>query len=147
MSRLKNVLGNKFEDALSMAPHALKVDGQMLQAIRDGLDRRLYALISVAIAGLTGCTGQVDALRGPLDAQTAQTLAQDWPSATLSDVERAVLAYVEKGTLDEGNMHVEDVDALRAVGLSDEEVLSIAAAVSYQNYALRVAAALGVEAR
>ena len=40
--------------------------------------------------------------------------------------------------------HVQD---LRNAGLSDRDILSLTALVSYQNYALRVAAALNVKPR
>ena len=63
------------------------------------------------------------------------------------DQENAVLEFAEKGTMDESNMRQEDAQGLRAVGLTDEDILSLTALVSYQNYALRVAAALNVEPR
>lgn len=147
MSWLKDRPGSVFEDALALAPHALEADQAMLRAVKDGLDDRRYALISLAIAGLTGCERFADALRGPLDLDTAGKVTEDWRSVTLTPAEQAILAYAEKGTIDEASIRQTDIQTLRSHDLNDKEILSIAAAVSYQNYALRVAAALGVDPR
>ena len=55
-----------------------------------------------------------------------------------------MLAYAEKGTLDEASVRRGDVDALRAQGFDDKDVLVIATAVAYHNYAVRMAAAFDV---
>jgi uncharacterized protein YciW len=55
-----------------------------------------------------------------------------------------VLEYAEKGTMDEASVRRRDVDALRAAGLGDKDVLLIATAIAYHNYAIRMAAAFGV---
>jgi len=54
------------------------------------------------------------------------------------------LSYTEKGTLDEGSVRHRDVDALRRAGLSDTDILTVATAIAYYNYAFRVAAAFDV---
>ena len=52
-------------------------DQAMLCAVQGGLDDRRYALISLAITGLTGCERFADALRGPLDLDTARRVAEE----------------------------------------------------------------------
>ena len=147
MTWLQGVVGDCFEDALSLTPHALEADAAMLESVKGGLDHRIYALISLAIAGLLDCERYQSALSGPLDANTASQVTQDWRKAPLDRVEQAILAFTEKGTMEESNIRQSDVQALRDAGLADQQVLSITAVVAYQNYAFRVAAALGVDPR
>ena len=147
MSWLKEVPGRLLEDALSLAPHALVADAAMASEVKASLEPRRYAIVSLAIAGLLGCERFVEALRGPLDVETARQVCLNWREAELSEQEQAVMAITEKGTLDESSVRPDDVQALRDAGLSDAEILSVTAVVSYQNYALRVAAALGVDPR
>lgn len=147
MSWLKEVPGRLFEDALSLTPHALVADAAMASEVKVSLEPRRYAIVSLAIAGFLGCERFVEALRGPLDVETARQLCLNWREAELSEQEQAIMAITEKGTLDESSVRPDDVQALRDAGLSDAEILSVTAVVSYQNYALRVAAALGVDPR
>lgn len=144
MSRLKMVPGGSLDDVLAAAPGALEADSEMRRQIRAGLTPRMYAMIGVTVAGLLRSQRYADALRGPLDGNLAAQLIKDWTQAPLDDQERAVLAYVEKGTLDEASVRRSDVDRLRDEGLSDRDVLSIATAIAYHNYAIRMAAAFDV---
>jgi len=147
VSWLNEVPGQLFEDALSLAPHALAADGDMAAAVKAGVEPRRYAVVSLAIAGLLGCEGFVEALRGPLEVAIARQVCSNWREAELDEQEQAVLVFTEKGTLDESSVRQDDVQALRDAGLSDQDILSLTALVSYQNYALRVAAALNVSPR
>ena len=147
MSWLKEVPGPLYEDALSLAPHALAADTDMAAGVKASLEPRRYAIVSLAIAGFLGCDRFVEALRGPLDVETVRKVCLDWREADLNEQEQAVLAFTEKGTLDESSVRPKDVQTLRDAGLSDSDILSVTAAVSYQNYALRVAAALGLNPR
>ena len=147
MSWLNEVPGRRFEDALSLAPHALAADDDMAAAVKAGVEPRRYAVVSLAIAGLLGCESFVEALRGPLDVAIAHQVCSNWREAELDEQEQAVLAFTEKGTLDESSVRQDDVQTLRNAGLSDQDILSLTALVSYQNYALRVAAALNVNPR
>ena len=147
MSWLNEVPGQLFEDALSLAPHALAADDEMAAAVKAGVDPRRYALVSLNIAGAVGCESFIEALRGPLDAGFAREVCLDWREAELDAQDRAVMAFTEKGTLDESSVRQDDVQVLSDAGLSDQDILSLTALVSYQNYALRVAAALNVKPR
>jgi alkylhydroperoxidase family enzyme len=144
MSRLRTVSGNKLEDILRVAPGALEADAEMYRQIKAGMPQRLYSLIGVAVAGLLGLDRLVSTVRGPLDDNTVAQVAGDWSNAPLSEVEKTVLAYTEKGTLDEGSVRQRDVDALRKAGLSDAEILTIATAIAYYNYSFRLAATFDV---
>ena len=98
----------------------------------------------LTIAGCLRCEGLVDDLRGPLDQSFGAQAASDWHALTLTAADKAVLAYAEKGTTDEASVRRRDVDALREAGFSDKDVLLIATAIAYHNYAIRMAAAFDV---
>ncbi len=74
-------------------------------------------------------------------------LAADWRQAEITDRDRAMLAFAEKMTLDAASMTEADVQALRAVGFTDEEILDITVLAAYRNFITRIADALGCELR
>jgi alkylhydroperoxidase family enzyme len=144
MSRLRTVSGKSFDDLLTTAPGALEADREMRRQIQKGIDSRWYALIGVAVAGLLHCERSADDLRGPLEKSFALQLAADWTKLPLTDQEKAILSYTEKGTIDEASVRRRDVEALRQAGLADRDILLIAAAIAYHNYSIRMAAAFDV---
>jgi alkylhydroperoxidase family enzyme len=147
MSRLQMVSGKKIEDLLSAAPGALEADTAMRRLLVEQLTPRQFSLIGVVVAGCLGCPGFVEFLRGPLDQSFAAQAAHDWRALEFTAAEKAVLAYAEKGTVDEASVRKRDIDELRAAGLSDKDVLLIATAIAYHNYAIRMAAAFDVAPR
>jgi len=56
-----------------------------------------------------------------------------------------MLAYVDKLTRTPSEVEQADVDALRAVGFSDRNVLDIVEVAAYYAYANRIADGLGVD--
>lgn len=66
------------------------------------------------------------------------------PDAAFDGAELAALRYAEKLTLRPGEMVRADVDALRAAGWQDGEILEINQIVGYFNYANRLLNGLGV---
>ena len=147
MSRLGIVPGRSLEDLLAAAPGALAADSEMRRQLTEGLTPRLYSLIAVAVAGMLGCERFVDDLRGPLEKSVAFQAAEDWTKLPLTEAEKAVLSYTEKGTLDEASVRKSDADVLRRAGLADKDILIIATAIAYHNYAIRMAAAFDVTPR
>lgn len=144
MSRLHIAPGKSFDDLLTAAPGALEADNEMRRQIQEGISARWYSLIGVAVAGLLGCQKFVEHLGGPLESTFACQIAHDWTQVSLSDAEKAILSYAEKGTLDEASVRRRDVDALRQAGLADKDILLIATAIAYHNYSIRMAAAFDV---
>ena len=144
MSRLRTVSSKHLKDLLAAAPDALEADREMRRQIQQGIGARRYALIAVSVAGLLRCERFVDDLRGPLEKSFAAQLAADWTKLPLTDEERAILSYTEKGTLDEASVRRRDVEPLRQAGLADKDILVIAAAIAYHNYSIRMAAAFDV---
>jgi len=76
-------------------------------------------------------------IRAALDARS--------PEIAFAGRELAVLRYAEKLTLRPGEMTRADVDALRAAGLNDGEILETNQIVGYFNYVNRLLNGLGVE--
>jgi alkylhydroperoxidase family enzyme len=144
MSRLQTVTGQRIEDLLRAAPGALEADSAMRLLLIDQMTPRLFSLIGVVVAGCLRCEQFVETLRGPLEQGFAVKAARDWRALGLTEAEKAVLDYAEKGTMDEASVRRRDVDALRAAGVSDKDVLLIATAIAYHNYAIRMAAAFNV---
>ncbi len=67
-------------------------------------------------------------------------------SPVLNDADKAMLAFAEKLTLDHHAMSAEDVDALRAAGFSEENLVDIIGSVAYRNMSNRLNLALGLDA-
>ena len=70
---------------------------------------------------------------------------EDWRKAELSERQRALCVYAEKLTLRPGEMRAEDLEPLRAAGLSDAGVLDAAEVTAYFNYINRIADGCGVD--
>ena len=144
MSRLHIASSQSFDEMLNAAPGALEADNEMRRQIQEGISARWYSLIGIAVAGLLGCEKFVEHLRGPLESVFAAQVVNDWTKVSLSDAEKAILRYAEKGTLDEASVRRHDADALRRAGLADKDILLVATAIAYHNYSIRMAAAFDV---
>ncbi|MEE2636343.1 MAG: hypothetical protein VYE68_03825 [Acidobacteriota bacterium] len=75
----------------------------------------------------------------------AERIVADWRGAELDGRRGAILAYAEKLTCAPSSVRRDDVDALRAVGLTDGDILAVAEVVGYYAYANRIVDGLGVE--
>ena len=69
----------------------------------------------------------------------------DYASAPISEREVAILDYASKLSSRPAEMESQDVDALRAAGLGDDEILDVCQVASYYNFVNRMALGLGVE--
>ncbi len=69
----------------------------------------------------------------------------NWREAKLDEQEKAMLAFTEKFTLTPSQITDEDIDTLRHVGFSDEQILAIGLGAGYRNWVDRIADLLGVE--
>jgi len=74
-----------------------------------------------------------------------EKLTTAWRNADLSNVDRQMLEYTEKLTLEPWKMGESDVVALRNQGLSDSAILDINQVTSYYAFANRLADGLGIE--
>lgn len=108
--------------------------------------RNLISFVTSAINKTAYCMSQVTIkLRetGLTDGQIA-ALAADPESLELPEAEAALVRYAAKLTRDPGSITEADIDALRAVGLDDLDILDANSQCAHLNYVNRVAMGLGI---
>ena len=79
------------------------------------------------------------------DPELASHIMHDYTRAELDPETRGILDFAVKLTRDPGAMERSDVEALRGLGLSDEQVLSTVLITCVFNFMTRLADGLGVE--
>lgn len=72
-------------------------------------------------------------------------IESDWRTSPIDARRLAMLAYAEKLTILPQSVVAADLDALRAEGFSDRDILDICEVTSYYAYANRIADGLGVQ--
>jgi uncharacterized peroxidase-related enzyme len=83
-------------------------------------------------------------LRLVKDQKWVDQLATHWREADLNKKQFAMLIYAEKLTLTPSKMIKEDVDALKAAGFEERDILDINQITGYFAYVNRLADGLGV---
>jgi uncharacterized peroxidase-related enzyme len=78
------------------------------------------------------------------DPELASHIMHDYKSADLDPETRAMLDYAAKLTRTPGDMEKADVERLRDVGLSDEQILSVVLVTCTFNFMTRLADGLNV---
>ena len=76
---------------------------------------------------------------------TVAALIDDWRTATLEPVDRAICVYVDKLTRTPGAMTQEDLTPLRDAGLDDTAIHDVCTVAAYFAYINRIADGLGVD--
>jgi uncharacterized peroxidase-related enzyme len=79
------------------------------------------------------------------DEAHVEHIKTDYRSAALDTRARAILEFAEKVTTKAPEVTADDLDQLRRMGLSDEEILDVVSITAYYNFMTRIADALGVE--
>ncbi len=77
--------------------------------------------------------------------QQVEAIVHDYRTAGLTEQEIAVIEFALKLTDHAYKITSRDADRLRAAGLSDEEIVDVAAAAAQRNFASRLYDALGAE--
>ena len=75
----------------------------------------------------------------------SSAIEADWRGAGLDQRRAAILEYAEALTASPPRVHRAQVEALRAAGLSDRDILEVCEIVAYYAFVNRVADGLGVE--
>ena len=119
-------------------------------AVRDGMDRRRFELATIAAARAlrsTYCTAAHSMfLRDACgDETTMLALADDPTGASLDDTDRAVLAFAGKVARQASEITQDDIDALRAAGLTDNDIADVIFAVGARCFFAAVLDAAGAE--
>jgi len=116
-----------------------------------GLSRAQKEMIATVVSRLNNCHYCSEAhaydLRheGKMDLAFVESIKQDFRKAKIDEKTRAILEFSEKLTRTPSQMRKEDVEGLRRVGLSDEDILETVHIAAFFNYINRVVDALGVD--
>lgn len=113
-----------------------------------GLTKAEREMIAVVVSVANDCAYCIAAHSAALrkllkDASLADAIAADHASARLEARTRVMLAYAVKLTVTPKEMSEADVQALRAEGWSDEEIMDIAETTGMFNMSNRMASGLG----
>lgn len=123
-----------FDDLMQPSPGLGKAEREMISVVVSMQNQCLYCLTSHGFA-----------LRALLkDPVKGARLTLDYRRAGLSEKQMAMLDFAVKLTLDPVTCSEEDVDDLRGLGFSDEDVWDIAEVTAMFNYTNRLMSAAGV---
>ena len=141
---------NNTTRALSLHPEVAVAWSALSRAIRSNMDPRRYELITVGAAvelRSTYCTLAHGALLRThfYSAEQVEAIVRDFRHAGLQPVDVAIIDFAKKLTRGAYTVTQADVDALRAYGLTDAEILDIAAAAAARNFISRLFDAVGAE--
>lgn len=137
----------------SLHPRTMKDHMELYLTLMYGgspLSRAQREMIAVVVSAANGCpycvTHHSEALAVHLkDAAVRQAVATDHRKAAIPAKDRAMLDYAAKLTRETRSMSRADVEALRAAGWTDREILDINLIASYFNFVNRVVSGLGVD--
>jgi len=123
-----------FEELMLPTPGLGKAEREMISVVVSMQNQCLYCL-----------TAHGFALRAILkDPVKADRITLDYRRAGLSEKQEAMLDFAVKVTLDPVTVTEEDIDDLRGLGFSDEDVWDIAEVTAMFNFTNRLASATGM---
>jgi uncharacterized peroxidase-related enzyme len=136
--------------AFASRPDVARAWAALNVAVRDGMDRRRFELATIGAARAlrsTYCTAAHSKfLRDACgDEATMLSLAADPEGDALAAVDRAVVSFARKVALDAASITADDVDGLRAVGLSDNEIADVVFAAAARCFFAKVLDAVGAQ--
>lgn len=121
---------------LMLAPSGLsKMEREMIAVVVSSLNRCLYCQVAHGAA-----LRQLSA-----DPGWAETVLFNWRAATLSPRQAAMLAFVEKVTLESHRITEPDRQALRDAGFTDRDIFDIASVAGFFAMSNRLASATGMQ--
>jgi uncharacterized peroxidase-related enzyme len=122
---------------------------QLVTAVKGGMDERRYELATVAAARQLRSSycmlahGKVLADRF-LPPETVAQLARDHHRADLDEVDVAVMDLAAKVAEDATSVTAADVERLRELGLTDDDVFHVVAAAAARSFFTKLTDSLGV---
>lgn len=114
-----------------------------------GLSRRQRELIAVVVSRANQCEYCVSHHREALarylkDEAVLDAVCADFRGAELGDADRLLATYADKLTREPSSVTPQDLDALRAAGFIDADLLLCNLIAAYFNFVNRIALGLGV---
>ena len=140
-----------FTRAFSLRPEAYGAWKQLNGAIKNGMDLRRYEVATLAAATRlrsSYCTlahGSMLMDRGFLEPDVVRAAVSDHRTAGLDAIDVAVMDLAEKVVDDATAVEQTDVDRLRSLGLSDQEILDVVLAAAARCFFSKVLDAVGAE--
>ena len=140
-----------FTRAFSLRPEVYGAWKQLNGAVKAGMDLRRYELATIAAASRlrsSYCTlahGSVLIDRGFLEPDAVRAVVSDHRAAGLDEVEVAVMDLAAKVVDDATDVEPADLDRLRALGLSDQDILDVVLAAAARCFFSKVLDAVGAE--
>ena len=132
----------------SSRPETYEAWRQLNGAIKGAMDLRRYELATVAAAAKLRSSycalahGSV-LLKHFMDSDELQAVLSDHRNAGLDETEVAVMDLAEKVAVDATSVTQEDIDRLRALGLSDADIVDVVLAAAARCFFSKALDALG----
>lgn len=129
-------------------PEVMKCWAALIATIRRPMESRRYELVTVAAARALGnsyCSlahAKVLSQLVGMEATQAMVLGED---GALDEAERDIMAFAAKVACRALEVGAEDIEALRAHGLADDEIFDIVAVVAGRAFFTRILDGLGAE--
>jgi len=138
-----------FTRVFSLRPEVYGAWRQLNGAIKGGMDLRRYELATLAAARRLRSSycmlahGKIVAedFDGP---EVVAQIAAAGTAAALDDVDRAVIELAEKVAVDATSVEEGDIERLRSLGLSDEEIFGVVLAAAARCFFSKTLDAAGV---
>ncbi len=136
--------------AFGLRPSAHIAWQQLRVTIQSHMDMRRYELVTLAAAASLRCSyctlahGAILASKF-FSAEQVEAMTRDYRNAGLEPAEVAMMAYAEKIARNAYKVTPEDIDALRAHGFSDADILDIALTAAARSFLSKVLDAVGAE--
>lgn len=151
VAKTRGAVGNVWK-ATSLHPASIGAHLTLYQEVHFGegpLSRRERELVATVVSRENACaycvTHHADAFgRHAQEPGLQMLVATDYTKADLSSRERALADHAVKLTRTPGDIHADDVERLRRVGLDDRAVCDLTLLVAYFNFVNRIASGLGV---
>jgi uncharacterized peroxidase-related enzyme len=137
--------------AFASRPDVARAWTKLNVTIRDGMDRRRFEIATIAAARAlrsTYCTAAHSKFLRDVcgDEPAMRAIAAAAEDTSLDDKDWAVLAFAGKVALEAASVTAADIDALREVGLSDNDIADIVFAVAARGFFTRVLDGFGIRA-
>ena len=137
--------------AFSLRPEVYAAWRQLNGAVKANMDLRRYELATLAAARelrSSYCTlahGSVLIDKGFLEPEELRAVVSDHHTAGLDETEVAVMDLAAKVARDATSVEQDDIDRLRSLGLSDQDILDVVLAAAARCFFSTILDSLGAE--
>jgi alkylhydroperoxidase family enzyme len=140
-------MASNVERAFEPRPEVYAAWRQLAEAVKRGMDERRYELATLAAAQRlrsSYCSLAHGKVLLEQFGEPVREIASDRPGAGLSDVDLAVMDLAERVVDDATSISDADLQRLRDLGLSDEDIMDVVLAATIRCFFSKTLDALGV---